>query len=65
MTPHPTEPPIQHTCPDIHVETESIEEASESKALDEERICADFRSVLVVSILLTVVSTYQVFLRFS
>lgn len=54
MTPHPTEPPIQHTCPDIHVETESIEEASESKALDEERICADFRSVLVVSILLTV-----------
>ncbi|CAI2341693.1 unnamed protein product [Caenorhabditis sp. 36 PRJEB53466] len=49
----PTEPTV-NTCPDIHVETAPSEEASESKSLEEERICADFRSVLIVSVLLTV-----------
>uniref|UniRef100_A0A8R1HX99 ZP domain-containing protein n=1 Tax=Caenorhabditis japonica TaxID=281687 RepID=A0A8R1HX99_CAEJA len=44
------------TCPEIHVESSetSGEEASASKQSEEERICADFQSVLIVSILLTV-----------
>uniref|UniRef100_A0A1I7UYU5 ZP domain-containing protein n=2 Tax=Caenorhabditis tropicalis TaxID=1561998 RepID=A0A1I7UYU5_9PELO len=49
-------PTIQNSCPDIHVESapaEEEEEASESKLIEEERICADFRSVLIISILLT------------
>ncbi|CAL2032806.1 unnamed protein product [Caenorhabditis brenneri] len=49
----PSESVIQHTCPDIHVESAPAEEASESKLIEEEKICADFRSVLIVSILLT------------
>lgn len=48
-----TENIIQNTCPDIHVESAPVEEASESKSVEGERICADFRSVLIVSILLT------------
>ncbi|UMM17557.1 hypothetical protein L5515_014044 [Caenorhabditis briggsae] len=50
--PKPTEPVVQHTCPDIHVESSPVEEASESKFIEEERVCADLRSVLVVSVLL-------------
>lgn len=49
----PSELVIQNTCPDIHVESAPSEEASESKSIEEERICADFRSVLIISILLT------------